>query len=681
MRSIHSILFAILFLLVSCALPSDENDQGSASVDEEILLDYGSSTFHHIKSLEDRQVVDSLAYLLLNGSAEERLFSAKALASNPNKSSIQSLGQSLQNKDEFIDIRIAAAYALGQCFDETAMPYLLSSYERGDTTENGGRLSIFDPLNGTILEAVGKCGNLELLNNISSFSNVFETDTAILLGQARGIYRFALRGISSEDGTKRMIDVVSDPKMPADVRSIAANYLYRAKDVDLSPYTESLIPIALNNSDPRVRMCLSKALEKSSANEVYYAYDEIIKNETDYRVLVNLIRGFSSKPSAKVKPLAIRLADHSNPQVAKEALSYIIENGTSSDGIYLNKFRKNTKDPELKYLASTGANKLLSWKFALARDQLNSELKNTISGSSSTSEKIFATRALKYEVQNFNYLQSLVLNSKNKPVATAALATLGEMIVTDKFKKYFSGGYKGTLNSLGPFLLKAINKNDAGLTYEASNILKNPDLFFKNNFKRVGELKSALEKIQLPKDTEAYNSLSSAIAYLEGKDYETPSPDFNNPFNPENYSNINSNAKALIKTSRGDITVQLFPKHAPSSVANFCALANNDFYDGKNFHRVVGNFVIQGGCPRGDGYGSLDYTIRSELGSKYYDRAGYLGMASAGKNTEGTQWFITHSPTPHLDGKYSIFGEVVEGLEIVHNTRVGDTIESVEIIN
>jgi cyclophilin family peptidyl-prolyl cis-trans isomerase len=123
----------------------------------------------------------------------------------------------------------------------------------------------------------------------------------------------------------------------------------------------------------------------------------------------------------------------------------------------------------------------------------------------------------------------------------------------------------------------------------------------------------------------------------------------------------------------------LYTHQAPGTVMNFVQLARDRFYNGKNFHRVVPNFVVQGGCPRGDGYGSLDYTIRSELAPSYYNSEGCVGMASAGNHTEGTQWFITHSPTPHLDGNYTLFGRVTEGMSVVHRIQIGDEITQVNI--
>ena len=153
----------------------------------------------------------------------------------------------------------------------------------------------------------------------------------------------------------------------------------------------------------------------------------------------------------------------------------------------------------------------------------------------------------------------------------------------------------------------------------------------------------------------------------------------NHPLDTASLSRLKKNPAALIRTNKGNIKMQLLPLTAPGSVLNFITLADDKFYDGKKIHRVVPNFVIQGGCPRGDGYGSLDYTIRSELPMEYYDQQGYVGMASAGNHTEGTQFFITHSPTPHLDGKYTIFGKVTEGMEVVHDILVGDSIQQVSI--
>ena len=118
---------------------------------------------------------------------------------------------------------------------------------------------------------------------------------------------------------------------------------------------------------------------------------------------------------------------------------------------------------------------------------------------------------------------------------------------------------------------------------------------------------------------------------------------------------------------------------APLTVMHFVKLAEKKFYDGQYFHRVVPNFVIQAGDPDGTGWGGPGYSIRSEFSDKPYER-GSVGMASAGKDTEGSQWFICHSPQPHLEGRYTVFGKVRNGLDVVDKIQVGDKIISVRII-
>lgn len=136
--------------------------------------------------------------------------------------------------------------------------------------------------------------------------------------------------------------------------------------------------------------------------------------------------------------------------------------------------------------------------------------------------------------------------------------------------------------------------------------------------------------------------------------------------------------RVLIHTRRGVIEVHLNVVEAPLTSASFIDLARRGFYNGLTFHRVVPNFVIQGGCPRGDGNGGPGYTLRCEIGQKPYGR-GAVGMALSGKDTGGSQFFITHTPTPHLDGGYTLFGWVASGMEVVDKIRPGDTIDRIEI--
>ena len=137
----------------------------------------------------------------------------------------------------------------------------------------------------------------------------------------------------------------------------------------------------------------------------------------------------------------------------------------------------------------------------------------------------------------------------------------------------------------------------------------------------------------------------------------------------------------LMETDRGNIVLDLFPDEAPGTVANFAKLAESGFYDGLTFHRVIPNFVIQGGCPKGDGTGGPGYTIRCETeGNPHRHQRGSLSMAHAGKDTGGSQFFICHSPQPHLDGVHTVFGQVREGLDVVDSIRQGDHMTRVRVV-
>ncbi len=140
---------------------------------------------------------------------------------------------------------------------------------------------------------------------------------------------------------------------------------------------------------------------------------------------------------------------------------------------------------------------------------------------------------------------------------------------------------------------------------------------------------------------------------------------------------------ALISTEKGDMKAELYEKETPITVANFCKLAESGFYDGLTFHRVIPDFVIQGGCPLGTGAGGPGYTIPCETSAprQYHDR-GVLSMAHRGKNTGGSQFFICHNRmnTQHLDGVHTAFGRVVEGVEVIDDIRQGDLILSIKIM-
>jgi peptidyl-prolyl cis-trans isomerase B (cyclophilin B) len=138
--------------------------------------------------------------------------------------------------------------------------------------------------------------------------------------------------------------------------------------------------------------------------------------------------------------------------------------------------------------------------------------------------------------------------------------------------------------------------------------------------------------------------------------------------------------QATMETEKGSIELELYPQYAPRTVNNFVFLAGEGFYDGVSFHRVISNFMIQGGDPTGTGRGGPGYRFEDETkGNPLKHEIGVISMANAGPNTNGSQFFITHSPQPHLDGRHTVFGKVVKGQKVVKAIRQGDRIVKVEV--
>ena len=149
---------------------------------------------------------------------------------------------------------------------------------------------------------------------------------------------------------------------------------------------------------------------------------------------------------------------------------------------------------------------------------------------------------------------------------------------------------------------------------------------------------------------------------------------------PEMQIDAEKSYTAAMETDKGTIQLELQPQHAPITVNNFVFLAREGYYDGLTFHRVISNFMIQGGDPTGSGSGGPGYNFEDETdGNPLNHKTGVISMANAGPNTNGSQFFVTHSPQTHLDGRHTVFGKVTSGQDVVDAVEQGDTIKKVEI--
>jgi cyclophilin family peptidyl-prolyl cis-trans isomerase len=232
--------------------------------------------------------------------------------------------------------------------------------------------------------------------------------------------------------------------------------------------------------------------------------------------------------------------------------------------------------------------------------------------------------------------------------------------------------YASALNEL-------IQKDDIGITALCAAECRSIELKPEEKSMLNSTLNKALLTLQLPRELEIANEIIKTLNAWGITPLDEKKAAFNHPIDWNLVKSIPRKQQARITTTKGEIIIELQVEEAPGSVASFVQLVRSGFYDGKNFHRVVPNFVIQGGCPRGDGMGGTDYTLRSEFRLHDYS-SGSVGLASSGPDTESCQWFINHMPTPHLEGRYTIFAHVVTGLGVVDQIQIGDRIERIELI-
>lgn len=669
-RTTHTYLLVLLatYLLVQCMPPTSE------PVLTEINRNIADPLFQKIIYFQDYQLSDSLLPYFKHKDPTYRYAAALAFASFKKEKAIDSLGPLL--KDPIMEVRMAAAYALGQQGETKGANLLTGNFEQSDTA------GTFLASNSAILEAVGKCGSQDFLSSLGSISTYKHTDTLLLEGQAKGIYRYALRGMIAPEGTSKMLEFVNGEKFPTTVRFIAANYLARAKNIEISNNAIALITTFEAEKDPRIRMALAKALGKINRPVVSEFLLRQLGKEADYRVTCNIIRALKTFNYAAVKGPIGELIDDPNPHIAQVAAEYFVSNGTAQDArSYRDKAKSKDYPWSIRTTLYEAANRHLPAYMINTIGAVNGELREQFRISTNPYERASILKALTEYGWNYKYLIELFPSLTTVVERTASVEALAKITNNLDFYKFFKGSSNRVSREIGREFIKSIRSQDVGMMAVAAGALRNKNIDFRTLLlDSLPTIKKAQQLLDLPRSIETFNELQKTINYFEEKPLGTPkSVALNHPLDTSSLAILKKKPAALIQTNKGNIKVQLLPFAAPGSVLNFINLADDKFYNGKKFHRVVPNFVIQGGCPRGDGYGSLDYTIRSELPMQYYDQQGYVGMASAGLHTEGTQFFITHSPTPHLDGKYTIFGKVTDGMDVVHEIIVGDSIQEVKI--
>jgi peptidylprolyl isomerase len=597
--------------------------------------------------------------------------------------------------DSHFNVRASAAFALGQLnsvVDSIQRALVSQALTKRLSVEQSRLVALH------VVEALGKVGDAWSLSTLAAAgeSSPYE---GVKYEAALSIGRYAYRNIKNKAATQFAAGIL-DLKNQGEEWKAAYALMRIADSTLLAPYLEIMLRAAAGTSAD-IRMFIATALGRSgSAREVTNGLLSLALGDADWRVRVNAIRGLvrvSSHAHARVLPALVPLIADSNEHISLATLTTLGDMNLSRSPFavecrkaLVETMTAPTYSQRQKREASIALGKLLREEAFLI---LNSQfvMGNISRESFAASLAHVPTRDAMYRLTMFARDSNVVL----RRIAMESMMSAAKSAHRDS----------DLVEIAKPALLGGLREKDMTLIATAAGAVA--DSVFADD-ESAAQLLAALKRLKSPHDTEAMQSViqalgtlkaSIAIAPLEsllndpdhtvaseaasslkkiaGKSYDR----FLKPHSTPTHKNfdwkllerIKKNPLVNVVTSQGTFTFKLLPDESPFTCINFATLIRNGFFDGLSFHRVVPNFVIQGGDPRGDGWGGPGYSIRSEFGSEHYDE-GTVGVASSGKDTEGCQWFVTHSKTPHLDGRYTIFGNIVSGMEVVNKIQVGDKI-------
>lgn len=625
-----------------------------------------------ILDASDRRQTDTVLSYFQHEKASLRYVAALSFASNRDSTAISALIQLL--KDPVEKVKQAAVFALGQIGNQKAETALIQSFIAIDST------GPYVLTNAMILEALGKCGGdstLQLICNISSYT---PADSLLVYGQIAALYRFGLREKYCKASEEKFIRVATDNQYPENTRLLAAHGLQRFKAFKLNDYFERLKIACREEKNADIRMCLVSALSRIPGPSTISTLEELYSRGLDIRIQSNIVKGLLNQQGLAAQFFALKAIQNPSLQVSVEAAQYLKEKGSSEISEELKKLCEQTNLPwQVRSLVFEAALKYIPSYLVLTKQSIEWSLKTSINQSKNPYEKAAYVKAISWLPKELPFIISLDHSNAPAYLRTTITECIEKILKSSDFTQTYKGSFNPIYYTLSSYFTKQCTEGDPGVLAIMASIFSKPVPLSKKFFYADSMLQIAQSKLKLPKDIETYNELEKCLSTLRKTTYIGKHPEFNHPVNWTVLDNYQDTIKALILTNKGKLNIEIYPKEAPASVINFLNLVRDSFYNEKIFHRVVPNFVVQIGCPRGDGFGALDYSIRTEISYLNYQSSGMIGMASAGPDTEGTQFFITHSPTPHLDGRYTVFGKLINGQEVLMSISQSDIIKSIQI--
>ncbi len=628
------------------------------------LNKFSDPEIRKIHDLTDQR--DSLALLSylrdsnLNYQGEALMCFASIQAPSLNDSIAVSLDSKMDG------IRLVAAFALGQSYHPSAVPHIKDALDK-DTVKL---------VRGMLFDALGKTGNLEDLRWLSQQVVDFQETE----GQAQGILRFGMRGISLSEGNSKALEIMKAGTSTVGMIYSSYHVARYSDTVWLKANIAALEKLYREEKDPVVSANLISGIIKGHGKEAGSSIRIILDSDADYREKVNTMHAIDDQSWKDVSRLIFVAAGSQDPNLAVAAAETIEKNANEDDRRAILRAIKKVQNWRARALLLGKAMELTH--NIKGKEGIEDQISGLYLNSFNTNEKAWLLKGLATKPDAYKFVEQQMFNTP-PVIRTYAMETITLMI---KNKEYNGVKEKMALKGIdldAEFLRifkTAISSKDIALVSFAAGMIRDKELAYKEVIKDVSFMEQALEDAQSPDMIEAKNELISTLTYLTEKDYGGKSiPGYNHPIDWDRVMYTPPRQIVGIFTNKGDVIVQLNVNWCPGTVAAFLELVESGYYDNKAIHRVVPNFVVQDGCPRGDGWGGPPFTIRSEFTPSLF-MEGTLGMASAGKDTEGSQWYFTQTATPHLDGKYTNFGSVVSGIDVVHKLEVGDIINKIEVI-
>lgn len=648
-----------------------------------------------------------------------RYRAAIALANLQDTSTVASIAPLL--RDEDVQVRAAAAFALGQIGTASAQKALVDALAPEQDMMVLPRL----------FEALGKCGNADALNSVVAYIPSAR-NIAVKHGQALSIARFALRRITSERAVWLCFDLLKDnhPEM----RSAALYALWRSAplgviDVEISNRAYLLVKL-MSDKEAEIGINLASLLGRTKSDEasrLLKMFYEAEEQDPDWRVQVQLARsaGMRAKADPHLVEILLSYLSNQNEHVRIASLMALaaLDSVTVAESGREEKLR--TMLVQLASKPSKGAilvqgESMVTLARILPKDFFQDE-SSFVGIRSDNLLRAKYVEALSYCPTSVNLRRVMgFLGDDSVRVAMAAWDFLKRMLQPPTFSTL--GLDSAFVDSIPSLLAEnaevSLRKNDVALTTLAANMFADSSVFrmfvrsnliprisndFSTSYKHLTSVDGAeamvavqQEMVQLgdtsvtsvlteslddPNRTVALGA-AAALTKITGRTNNATTSGSSVPIYKDDdwktLESIKASQRVVFKTSKGIFTIRLRKEDAPFTVLAFYTLVKQKFYNGLTFHRVVPGFVIQGGDPRGDGWGGPGFVIRSEWSLATFER-GSVGMASSGKDTEGCQFFVTYDSAPHLDGRYTVFATVTTGMDVVDKIEVGDRILSAEI--